>query len=208
MPNWPKKAHRLLTVRDKISAEIAAAKKTALDAGGLYVVEPATGSRRIDNQLWPDRPSGDLARQGTLSLQDDRCIGLKTRSMLLKLGRKGGRLSTRGSTRPLKRPRPRLSGQFEIRKQLLKYDDVMDDQRQVIRPAQRYYASHGVHDTVIDMRHGSYVDCRTGYSTGSFNDQWDASQLDQDAQRVLNVAAPIGVWFAEDGLLTPKSPSV
>ena len=89
---------------------------------------------------------------------------------------------------------------FEIRKQLLKYDDVMNDQRQVIFDQRKdIMRADDVHDTVIDMRHeAAALIVERAIPAGSFNDQWDASQLDQDAQRVLGVAAPIMVCRGRD----------
>jgi preprotein translocase subunit SecA len=201
-------------MRDKIIAEIAAAKKTALDAGGLYVIGTERHeSRRIDNQL-----RGRTGRQGDpgaskffLSLQDDlmRIFGSeKLESMLLKLGlEEGEAIIHPWINKAVEKAQTKVEARnFEIRKQLLKYDDVMNDQRQVIFDQRKdIMRADNVHDTVIDMRHeAAALIVERAIPAGSYNDQWDARQLDQDAQRVLGVAAPIDAWFAEDGIADPE----
>ena len=201
-------------MRDKIIAEIAAAKKTALDAGGLYVIGTERHeSRRIDNQL-----RGRTGRQGDpgaskffLSLQDDlmRIFGSeKLESMLLKLGlEEGEAIIHPWINKAVEKAQTKVEARnFEIRKQLLKYDDVMNDQRQVIFDQRKdIMRADDVHDTVIDMRHeAAALIVERAIPAGSYNDQWDARQLDQDAQRVLGVAAPIDAWFAEDGIADPE----
>ncbi|MEK9719071.1 MAG: SEC-C metal-binding domain-containing protein, partial [Candidatus Puniceispirillum sp.] len=195
-------------------AEIAAAKKTALDAGGLYVIGTERHeSRRIDNQL-----RGRTGRQGDpgaskffLSLQDDlmRIFGSeKLESMLLKLGlEEGEAIIHPWINKAVEKAQTKVEARnFEIRKQLLKYDDVMNDQRQVIFDQRKdIMRADDVHDTVIDMRHeAAALIVERAIPAGSYNDQWDARQLDQDAQRVLGVAAPIDAWFAEDGIADPE----
>jgi preprotein translocase subunit SecA len=136
-------------VTAKIAAEIEAAKATALAAGGLYVVcTERHESRRIDNQL-----RGRTGRQGDpgaskffLSLQDDlmRIFGSeKLESMLLKLGlEEGEAIMHPWINKAVEKAQSKVEARnFEIRKQLLKYDDVMNDQRRVIfRPAQGNHA--------------------------------------------------------------------
>ena len=91
---------------------------------------------------------------------------------------------------------------FEIRKQLLKYDDVMNDQRRVIFDQRKdIMRSENVHDTVVDMRHeAAALIVERAIPVNSYHDQWLAEQLRNDAQRVLGVEAPIADWFAEDGI--------
>jgi preprotein translocase subunit SecA len=91
---------------------------------------------------------------------------------------------------------------FEIRKQLLKYDDVMNDQRRVIFDQRKdIMRSENVHDTVVDMRHEAVVlIVERAIPANSYHDQWLAEQLRNDSQRVLGVDAPIADWFAEDGI--------
>ena len=91
---------------------------------------------------------------------------------------------------------------FEIRKQLLKYDDVMNDQRRVIFDQRKdIMRSENVHDTVVDMRHeAAAIIVERAIPENSYHDQWHAEQLRNDAQRVLGVDVPIADWFAEDGI--------
>ena len=197
-------------VRDKISSEIAAAKKVALDAGGLYVIGTERHeSRRIDNQL-----RGRTGRQGDpgaskffLSLEDDlmRIFGSeKLDGMLVKLGlEKGEAIIHPWINKAVEKAQTKVEARnFEIRKQLLKYDDVMNDQRRVIFDQRKdIMRSENVHDTVVDMRHeAAALIVERAIPENSYHDQWLAEQLRNDAQRVLGVDAPIADWFAEDGI--------
>ncbi len=196
--------------RDKISSEIAAAKKVALDAGGLYVIGTERHeSRRIDNQL-----RGRTGRQGDpgaskffLSLEDDlmRIFGSeKLDGMLVKLGlEKGEAIIHPWINKAVEKAQTKVEARnFEIRKQLLKYDDVMNDQRRVIFDQRKdIMRSENVHDTVVDMRHeAAALIVERAIPENSYHDQWLAEQLRNDAQRVLGVDAPIADWFAEDGI--------
>ena len=196
--------------RDKIIAEIEAAKTTALAAGGLYVIcTERHESRRIDNQL-----RGRTGRQGDpgaskffLSLQDDlmRIFGSeKLDSMLVKLGlEEGEAIMHPWINKAVEKAQSKVEARnFEIRKQLLKYDDVMNDQRRVIFDQRKdIMRSENVHDTVVDMRHEAVaLIVERAIPANSYHDQWLAEQLRNDSQRVLGVDAPIADWFAEDGI--------
>ena len=196
--------------RDKITSEVAAAKKVALDAGGLYVIGTERHeSRRIDNQL-----RGRTGRQGDpgaskffLSLEDDlmRIFGSeKLDGMLVKLGlEKGEAIIHPWINKAVEKAQTKVEARnFEIRKQLLKYDDVMNDQRRVIFDQRKdIMRSENVHDTVVDMRHeAAALIVERAIPENSYHDQWLAEQLRNDAQRVLGVDAPIADWFAEDGI--------
>jgi preprotein translocase subunit SecA len=200
--------------REAIVAEIAAAKDTALAAGGLYVIGTERHeSRRIDNQL-----RGRTGRQGDpggskffLSLQDDlmRIFGSeKLESMLLKLGLEHGEAIVHPwINKAVEKAQTKVEARnFEIRKQLLKYDDVMNDQRQVVFDQRKeIMRADDVSETVTEMRHeAAALIVERAIPEGSYNDQWDSQQLDQDAQRVLGVSAPIAEWFAEDGIADPE----
>ena len=196
--------------RNKITAEIATAKQVALDAGGLYVIGTERHeSRRIDNQL-----RGRTGRQGDpggskffLSLEDDlmRIFGSeKLDGMLVKLGlEKGEAIIHPWINKAVEKAQTKVEARnFEIRKQLLKYDDVMNDQRRVIFDQRKdIMRSENVHDTVVDMRHeAASLIVERAIPQNSYHDQWLAEQLHNDAQRVLGVDAPIAEWFAEDGI--------
>ena len=196
--------------RDKMIAETAAAKQVALDAGGLYVIGTERHeSRRIDNQL-----RGRTGRQGDpggskffLSLEDDlmRIFGSeKLDGMLVKLGlEKGEAIIHPWINKAVEKAQTKVEARnFEIRKQLLKYDDVMNDQRRVIFDQRKdIMRSENVHDTVVDMRHeAASLIVERAIPQNSYHDQWLAEQLHNDAQRVLGVDAPISEWFTEDGI--------
>ncbi|MAB04242.1 MAG: preprotein translocase subunit SecA [Candidatus Puniceispirillum sp.] len=201
-------------VSAKITAEIEAAKGTALAAGGLYVIcTERHESRRIDNQL-----RGRTGRQGDpgaskffLSLQDDlmRIFGSeKLESMLLKLGlEEGEAIMHPWINKAVEKAQSKVEARnFEIRKQLLKYDDVMNDQRRVIFDQRKeIMRSDDVHDTVVDMRHeAAALIIERSIPAGAYHDAWDSETLDADARRVLGVEAPIADWFAEDGIAEPE----
>ena len=198
----------------KITAEIEAAKATALAAGGLYVVcTERHESRRIDNQL-----RGRTGRQGDpgaskffLSLQDDlmRIFGSeKLESMLLKLGlEEGEAIMHPWINKAVEKAQSKVEARnFEIRKQLLKYDDVMNDQRRVIFDQRKeIMRAEDVHDTVVDMRHeAAALIVERSIPAGTYHDAWDSETLDADVRRVLGVEAPITDWFAEDGIAEPE----
>ena len=198
------------SVRDKITDEVAVAKQVALDAGGLYVIGTERHeSRRIDNQL-----RGRTGRQGDpgvskffLSLEDDlmRIFGSeKLDGMLVKLGlNEGEAIIHPWINKAVEKAQTKVEARnFEIRKQLLKYDDVMNDQRRVIFDQRKdIMRSENVHDTIVDMRHeAAALIVERAIPVNSYHDQWLAEQLRNDAQRVLGVEAPIEDWFAEDGI--------
>ena len=195
---------------DKITDEVAVAKQVALDAGGLYVIGTERHeSRRIDNQL-----RGRTGRQGDpgvskffLSLEDDlmRIFGSeKLDGMLVKLGlNEGEAIIHPWINKAVEKAQTKVEARnFEIRKQLLKYDDVMNDQRRVIFDQRKdIMRSENVHDTIVDMRHeAAALIVERAIPVNSYHDQWLAEQLRNDAQRVLGVEAPIADWFAEDGI--------
>ena len=170
-------------VTAKIAAEIEAAKATALAAGGLYVVcTERHESRRIDNQL-----RGRTGRQGDpgaskffLSLQDDlmRIFGSeKLESMLLKLGlEEGEAIMHPWINKAVEKAQSKVEARnFEIRKQLLKYDDVMNDQRRVIFDQRKeIMRADDVHDTVVDMRHeAAALIVERSIPAGTYHDAWE-----------------------------------
>ena len=202
------------TVTAKIAAEIEVARATALAAGGLYVIcTERHESRRIDNQL-----RGRTGRQGDpgaskffLSLQDDlmRIFGSeKLESMLLKLGlEEGEAIMHPWINKAVEKAQSKVEARnFEIRKQLLKYDDVMNDQRRVIFDQRKeIMRADDVHDTVVDMRHeAAALIVERSIPAGTYHDAWDSETLDADSRRVLGVEAPIADWFAEDGIAEPE----
>ena len=196
--------------RDAIAGEVAALKAQALAAGGLYVIGTERHeSRRIDNQL-----RGRTGRQGDpgaskffLSLQDDlmRIFGSdKLDGMLQKLGLEEGEAIVHPwINKAVEKAQSKVEARnFEIRKQLLKFDDVMNDQRTVIFEQRKdIMRAPDVQDTVGEMRHDAVAQIvERSVPAGTFSDQWDADRLKTDAQRVLGVEVPAEDWFAEDGV--------
>ena len=193
-----------------ISDEIAVLKEQALAEGGLYVIGTERHeSRRIDNQL-----RGRTGRQGDpgaskffLSLEDDlmRIFGSeKLDGMLQKLGLEEGEAITHPwINKAVEKAQSKVEAHnFEIRKQLLKYDDVMNDQRHVVFGQRReIMQAEDVHETVRDMRHDTIDNMVTeAIPQGSYADQWDAEKLDNSARNVLGVEVPAADWIAEDGI--------
>ena len=196
--------------REAITADIEAQKQIALDAGGLYVIGTERHeSRRIDNQL-----RGRTGRQGDpgaskffLSLQDDlmRIFGSeKLEGMLSKLGLQEGEAITHvWINKAVEKAQSKVEAHnFEIRKQLLRFDDVMNDQRQVIFAQRRdIMEASDVNDTVTDMRHDvieSIID--DTIPQGSFVDQWDAEKFQAESAQFLGLNIPAKEWFSEDGI--------
>ena len=196
--------------RASIEQEVAELKEKALSAGGLYVMGTERHeSRRIDNQL-----RGRTGRQGDpgaskffLSLQDDlmRIFGSeKLEGMLSKLGLEEGEAITHTwINKAVEKAQSKVEAHnFEIRKQLLRFDDVMNDQRQVIFAQRRdIMEATEVHETVVDMRHDvieSLID--DSIPQGSFVDQWDADKFKADCAQYLGLDVPASEWFNEDGV--------
>ena len=194
----------------RITEEVAALKAEALAAGGLYVIGTERHeSRRIDNQL-----RGRTGRQGDpgaskffLSLQDDlmRIFGSeKLDGMLQKLGlEEGEAIIHPWINKAVEKAQSKVEARnFEIRKQLLKYDDVMNDQRSVIfEQRKEIMRADEVQETVTDMRHEAAAQIvARAIPAGSYHDQWQPDQLQADARRILGVEVPAAEWFAEDGV--------
>jgi len=194
----------------KIAAEIEKLKEKALAAGGLYVMGTERHeSRRIDNQL-----RGRTGRQGDpgaskffLSLEDDlmRIFGSeRLDGMLQKLGLEEGEAITHPwINKAVEKAQSKVEAHnFEIRKQLLKYDDVMNDQRQVVFAQRReIMQTADVSDTVREMRYDTIDQIVSDtIPAGSFAEQWDAEQLQFASQQVLGLEVPAAEWVAEDGI--------
>ena len=198
------------TETTRITAEVEGLKVKALEAGGLYVIcTERHESRRIDNQL-----RGRTGRQGDpgaskffLSLQDDlmRIFGSeKLDGMLQKLGlEEGEAIIHPWINKAVEKAQSKVEARnFEIRKQLLKYDDVMNDQRSVIFSQRKeIMRADDVQETVTEMRHEAAAQIvERAIPDGSYHDQWLPDQLASDAQRVLGIEVPAKEWFSEDGV--------
>ena len=195
---------------EKITKEVEADKAKALEAGGLYVIGTERHeSRRIDNQL-----RGRSGRQGDkgaskffLSLEDDlmRIFGSeRLDGMLQKLGlEEGEAIIHTWINKAIEKAQSKVEARnFEIRKQLLKYDDVMNDQRSVIFDQRKdIMRADDVADTVTDMRREVAEGLIDEVAPeGSFPDSWDAETLRQGGIRYFALDIPAKDWISEDGM--------
>jgi preprotein translocase subunit SecA len=193
-----------------IRADIQRLKEKALAAGGLYVLATERHeSRRIDNQL-----RGRSGRQGDpgrskfyLSLQDDlmRIFGSERMdSMLTKLGLKEGEAIIHPwINKALEKAQTKVEARnFDIRKNLLKYDDVMNDQRKVVFEQRLELMDGGsLSDTVAEMRQEVIDDLvnRT-IPENAYAEQWDLDALEAGVREYLNLDLPVREWAAEEGI--------
>ncbi|MGU3573910.1 preprotein translocase subunit SecA [Brucellaceae bacterium C25G] len=193
-----------------IKADIATLKEKALAAGGLYVLATERHeSRRIDNQL-----RGRSGRQGDpgrskffLSLQDDlmRIFGSdRMDGMLQKLGLKEDEAIVHPwINKALEKAQKKVEARnFEMRKNLLKYDDVMNDQRKVIFE-QRLEMMDSQHltDAVTEMRHEVIEDMvALRIPENAYAEKWDVAGLKEDVAKTLNLDLPVEEWAKEEGL--------
>ena len=197
-------------LREKIEADHAAEKQAVLDAGGLFVLGTERHeSRRIDNQL-----RGRSGRQGDpgrsvffLSLEDDlmRIFGSdRLDSMLSKLGMKEGEAIVHPwVNKSLEKAQAKVEGRnFDIRKQLLKFDDVMNEQRKVIFSQRReIMEADDLSEVVRDMRHQVIDDLVDDFlPPRSYADQWDTEGLHQAVQTRLLLDVPVAEWAEEEGV--------
>ena len=195
---------------DKIRSEIDEEKNKVIGANGLYVIGTERHeSRRIDNQL-----RGRSGRQGDpgaskffLSLEDDlmRIFGSERMDgMLKKLGlEEGEAIIHPWINKALEKAQQKVEARnFDIRKQLLKYDDVMNDQRKVIYEQRRdIMKAEDVNATVIDMRHEVIESLVTKtIPPGTYKEQWDLDTLAEEAASTLNLEENISKWADEEGV--------
>ncbi|WP_373236589.1 preprotein translocase subunit SecA [Cohaesibacter celericrescens] len=193
-----------------IKADIEKKKEVALAAGGLYVIGTERHeSRRIDNQL-----RGRSGRQGDpghskffLSLEDDlmRIFGSdRMDGMLQKLGLKEGEAIIHPwINKALEKAQKKVEARnFDIRKNLLKFDDVMNDQRKVIFDQRiDLMREEGVADVVADMRHEVIEDIVTKHiPPKAYAEQWDVQGLHDEVQEILNLDVPVKDWAHEEGI--------
>ena len=197
-------------IRAKIEAEHADEKARVIAAGGLFVLGTERHeSRRIDNQL-----RGRSGRQGDpgrsaffLSLEDDlmRIFGSeRLDNVLSKLGMKEGEAIVHPwVNKSLERAQAKVEGRnFDIRKQLLKFDDVMNDQRKVIFAQRReIMEAQDLEEIVQDMRHQVVDDLVDSFiPPRSYADQWDGDGLGAAAREQIGLDVPMADWVSEDGV--------
>ena len=197
---------------EAIKKEVEQDREIVHEAGGLYIVGTERHeSRRVDNQL-----RGRAGRQGDpgnsiffLSLEDDlmRIFGAEKMEALLgnkTIGlREGEALTHPWISKALERAQARVEAMnFEIRKNLLKFDNVMNDQRKVIYEQRReIIEAESVEDVVQDMRHEVIEDMVSRYiPPQSYADHWDSPGLKSEAHRILALDLPIDEWAKEEGI--------
>ena len=193
-----------------IRSEVIEEKNKVIGANGLYVIGTERHeSRRIDNQL-----RGRSGRQGDpgaskffLSLEDDlmRIFGSERMDgMLKKLGlEEGEAIIHPWINKALEKAQQKVEARnFDIRKQLLKYDDVMNDQRKVIYEQRREIMNaEDVNATVTDMRHGVIESLvNKTIPPGTYHEQWDLDTLAEEAASTLNLDEDIPLWAGEEGV--------
>lgn len=193
-----------------IKAEIMGLKDKALSAGGLYVLGTERHeSRRIDNQL-----RGRTGRQGDpgrskfyLSTEDDlmRIFGgdrLKSMMATMKF-EEGEHLTNRFMSKAVERAQVRVEQRnFDIRKNLLKYDDVMNDQRKTIfEQRMEFMTDDDVSDVIEDFRHQLAEDLITEYiPKKAYAEQWDTDALNKATKDALLMDIPFDKWAEEEGI--------
>jgi preprotein translocase subunit SecA len=195
---------------DEIRSEVVVEKNKVIGANGLYVIGTERHeSRRIDNQL-----RGRSGRQGDpgaskffLSLEDDlmRIFGSERMDgMLKKLGlEEGEAIIHPWINKALEKAQQKVEARnFDIRKQLLKYDDVMNDQRKVIYEQRREIMNaEDVNATVTDMRH-EVIESLVNKTipAGTYHEQWDLDTLAAEVAGTLNLDEDIKQWADEEGV--------
>ena len=193
-----------------IQVDVAEKKQKAIEAGGLYVLGTERHeSRRIDNQL-----RGRSGRQGDpgrskfyLSLEDDlmRIFGSdRMDGMLQKLGLQDGEAITHPwINKALEKAQQKVEARnFDSRKYVLKYDDVMNDQRKVIFEHRiDIMGRDDVSDTVLDLRNQVVRELvAKSIPPNAYAEQWNTGELKEEIQRIFGLDLPIERWAAEEGI--------
>ena len=194
-------------LKNKLREQIAADKETVKAAGGLYIIGTERHeSRRIDNQL-----RGRSGRQGDpgtskfyLSLEDDlmRIFGSERMSIMLqRLGLPEGEpLVHPWISKALEKAQQKVEERnFDIRKNLLKYDNVMNDQRKVIYEQRKeLMETDDVSDTILDMRQEQLrTVIARNIQYGSSPKEWPVEELKQDLVRMTGITLPVENWAAQ-----------
>jgi preprotein translocase subunit SecA len=193
-----------------IRADVAAKRAVALEGGGLYVIGTERHeSRRIDNQL-----RGRSGRQGDpgasrffLSLEDDlmRIFGSERMdSMLQRFGlREGEAIVHPWVNKALEKAQQKVEARnFEARKNVLKFDNVMNDQRKVIYEQRRdLMRATDVSGTVVEMRHETIERMVEQHiPANSYAEQWNTKGLHEEVLRIFAMDQPVADWAKEEGI--------
>ncbi len=199
---------------EQIKAEIAAEKQQVKDAGGLFVLGTERHeSRRIDNQL-----RGRSGRQGDpglsrfyLSLDDDLLRIFGSNTLFAKMMRNniedGEAIGSKWLSKAIETAQRKVEARnYDIRKQVVEYDDVMNDQRKVIYEQRAdIMDAETIGDVVTDMR-AETVNAIVGEYCphGSYPEQWNVEALKEKVLGTLNVEAPVDRWIAEEAQIEPE----
>jgi len=195
---------------EAIRAEIKVDAQIARDAGGLYVMgSERHESRRIDNQL-----RGRSGRQGDpgasaffVSLEDDlmRIFGSERMdAWLQRFGIKEGEAIVHPwMNKALEKAQQKVEARnFDMRKHILKYDDVMNDQRKVVYEQRKEIMNAAdVASTVTDMRHETIETMvATAIPPNAYAEQWDVEGLHTEVLNILGLDVPVADWAKEEGI--------
>lgn len=201
---------KLSEMERTLREEVAADKEIVKAAGGLYIIGTERHeSRRIDNQL-----RGRSGRQGDpggskfyLSLEDDlmRIFGSERMDgMLQKLGLEEGEAIVHPwINKALEKAQQKVEARnFDIRKNLLKFDDVMNDQRKVIYEQRKELMdSEDVSATIIDMRYNVIENLVSNcIPEKAYQEQWDTAGLHEEGMRLFGLDLPVDEWAKEEGV--------
>ncbi|UZK69858.1 preprotein translocase subunit SecA [Sphingomonas sp. S1-29] len=210
MPEGPERDAAIAKIREEIEVE----KQAVLAAGGLFVLGTERHeSRRIDNQL-----RGRSGRQGDpglsrfyLSLDDDllRIFGPDT--MFAKMMRSnigdGEAIGSKWLSKAIETAQKKVEARnYDIRKQVVEYDNVMNDQRKVIYEQRSdIMDADTVGDVVVDMRAETVnAIVAEAIPLNSYHEQWNVEGLKERAQAVLGIDVPVDQWIAEQDGLEPE----
>ncbi|MWV27832.1 preprotein translocase subunit SecA [Aurantiacibacter rhizosphaerae] len=195
---------------EKIKAEVAEERQRVKDAGGLFVLGTERHeSRRIDNQL-----RGRSGRQGDpglsrfyLCLEDDllRIFGPDTlfSKMMNSNLEDGEAIGSKWLSKAIETAQKKVEARnYEMRKQVVQYDDVMNDQRKVIYEQRaEIMDSERVDDVVEEMRRDAINSIVVAACPpGSYPEQWDVAGLKEKVDEVLGLNPPIDIWMEEDAV--------
>ena len=185
-------------------------KEKAIEAGGLLVIGTERHeSRRIDNQL-----RGRSGRQGDvgesifyLSLEDDlmRIFGSKTlESILSKIGLKDGEVITHSMiTKSLERAQQKVeSHNYDLRKQILKFDDILNDQRKIIYQNRKEILKTNDQSKIIDEMISEAIDeiVLECIPPKKYSNEWNSKLLNKKINDIFNLDLPFKSWFEEEGV--------
>ena len=195
---------------EKIRAEIAEEKQRALDNGGLFVLGTERHeSRRIDNQL-----RGRSGRQGDpglsrfyLSLDDDLLRIFGPQTMFARLMNKnledGEAIVSPWISKAIETAQKKVEARnYDIRKQVVEFDDVMNDQRKVIYEQRSdIMDAESVNEVVADMRAETAVSLVTAHCPpGPYPEQWDVAGLKESVDLIFGLQPPIDEWLEEEAV--------